>query len=117
MTDLANAVRKPWVIGDARVTVVVENQTDHIPPEFFFPDATAEAVATHEWLVPDFADEAGRIGLSVQAFVVETPTRTIVVDPCVGNGKTLEMPFWNDSMAVLGAVRGSGLLRAAMSTP
>ena len=26
----------------SRVTIVVENQTDHIPPEFFFPDATAE---------------------------------------------------------------------------
>ena len=75
---------------------MVENQTDHIPPELFFPDATAEAVATHEWLVPDFADDAGRIGLSIQAFIVETPTRTIVVDPCVGNGKRLEMPFWND---------------------
>src|SRR5262245_2020243 len=96
MTEIANAVGTPWVIGDTRVTVVLENQTDHIPPEFFFPDATAEAVAAHDWLVPEFADDEGRIGLAVQAFVVQTPTRTIVVDPCVGNGKTLEMPFWNE---------------------
>jgi glyoxylase-like metal-dependent hydrolase (beta-lactamase superfamily II) len=96
MSDPASTLQKPWMIGDVRVTIVVENQTDHIPPEFFFPAATAEAVSEHEWLVPDFADENGLIGLTVQAFVVETPTRTIVVDPCVGNGKTLEMPFWND---------------------
>jgi len=96
VSDPASTLQKPWAIGDVRVTVVVESQTDHIPPEFFFPAASAEAVAQHDWLVPDFADDRGRIGLSVQAFVVETPTRTIVVDPCVGNGKTLEMPFWND---------------------
>jgi glyoxylase-like metal-dependent hydrolase (beta-lactamase superfamily II) len=96
MSDPATTLQKPWAIGDVRVTIVVENQTDHIPPELFFPDASAEAVARHEWLVPDFADENGRIGMTVQAFVVETPTRTVVVDPCVGNGKTLEMPFWNE---------------------
>jgi glyoxylase-like metal-dependent hydrolase (beta-lactamase superfamily II) len=96
MSDPATTLQKPWAIGDARFTIVVESQTDHIPPELFFPDASAEAVARHEWLVPDFADENGRIGLTVQAFVVETPTRTVVVDPCVGNGKILEMPFWNE---------------------
>ncbi len=96
MSDPVTTVQKQWAIGDVRVTIVVESQTDHIPPELFFTDASAEAVARHEWLVPDFADDEGRIGLSVQAFVVETPTRTVVVDPCVGNGKTLEMPFWNE---------------------
>ncbi len=96
MSEATGVTGKPWDIGDVRVTVVLENQTDHIPPELFFPDATAEAVAAHDWLIPEFADEQGCIGLSIQAFVVETPTRTIVVDPCVGNGKTLDMPFWND---------------------
>jgi glyoxylase-like metal-dependent hydrolase (beta-lactamase superfamily II) len=85
-----------WQVGDVAVTVVVEEQTDHIPPELFFPAATAEAVARHAWVIPDFADEAGRIGMRIQAFVVEAGGRTIVVDPCVGNGKTLAMPFWND---------------------
>jgi glyoxylase-like metal-dependent hydrolase (beta-lactamase superfamily II) len=84
-----------WQVGDVAVTIVLEEQTDHIPPELFFPDATAEAVAKHQWLVPDFADEHGNIAMSIQAFVVEAGGRTIVVDPCVGNGKTLTMPFWN----------------------
>jgi glyoxylase-like metal-dependent hydrolase (beta-lactamase superfamily II) len=96
VSDPVTTVQKQWAIGDVRVTIVVESQTDHIPPELFFTDASAEAVASHQWLVPDFADDQGRIGLSVQAFVVETPTRIVVVDPCVGNGKTLEMPFWNE---------------------
>jgi glyoxylase-like metal-dependent hydrolase (beta-lactamase superfamily II) len=85
-----------WQVGDVAVTIVVEEQTDHIPPELFFPAATAEAVARHPWVIPDFADEAGRIGMRIQAFVVEAGGRTIVVDPCGGNGKTLNMPFWND---------------------
>jgi glyoxylase-like metal-dependent hydrolase (beta-lactamase superfamily II) len=96
MSETISTLGKTWAVGDVRVTIVLENQTDHIPPQFFFPDATPEAVAEHDWLFPDFADEDGNIGLSVQAFVVETPTRTIVVDPCVGNAKTLELPFWND---------------------
>ena len=27
-----------WTVGDVVITSVVEEQTDHIPPEFFFPD-------------------------------------------------------------------------------
>jgi hypothetical protein len=52
-----------WKVGAATITAVVEEETLHIPPEFFFPDATAAAVAEHAWLVPDYADEQGNIGL------------------------------------------------------
>jgi glyoxylase-like metal-dependent hydrolase (beta-lactamase superfamily II) len=85
-----------WKVGRTTITSVVEEQTDHIPPELFFPDATADAVARHEWLVPDHADANGNISLRVQAFVVEHDGRQVLVDPCVGNGKTLPIPFWND---------------------
>jgi glyoxylase-like metal-dependent hydrolase (beta-lactamase superfamily II) len=85
-----------WHIGSVEITSVIEAQTDHIPPTFFFPDSSADAVRRCRWLVPDYADESGNISLRVQAFVVRTPTRLIVVDPCVGNGKTLSLPFWND---------------------
>lgn len=85
-----------WTIGDVVITSVVEAQTDHIPPELFFPAATAAAVAKHDWVVPDFADEAGNIGMRIQALVVEVGGRRLLVDPCVGNGKHLVMPFWND---------------------
>jgi len=85
-----------WTVGDVVITSVVEAQTDHIPPELFFPAASAAEVAQHEWVVPDFADEAGNIGMRIQALVVEVAGRRLLVDPCVGNGKTLAMPFWND---------------------
>jgi glyoxylase-like metal-dependent hydrolase (beta-lactamase superfamily II) len=85
-----------WKVGDVTVTGVCEAQTDHVPPQLFFPAATAEAVAAHaSWLVPDHADEAGNVSLQVQAFVVEVGSRTIVVDPCVGNGRDRSLPFWS----------------------
>jgi glyoxylase-like metal-dependent hydrolase (beta-lactamase superfamily II) len=83
-------------VGALRITSVVEAQTDGIPPELFLPAASEELIRRHaDWLVPHFSDERGRIGLRVQAFVVETGGRTVVVDPCVGNGKTRSFPFWN----------------------
>jgi glyoxylase-like metal-dependent hydrolase (beta-lactamase superfamily II) len=85
-----------WVFGEIAMTCIVEAQLDAIPPELFFPDASADAVVRHEWLTPTWADDRGYIGLRVQALVVETPTRRILVDPCVGNGKTLTLPFWNN---------------------
>ncbi|MGZ4803707.1 MAG: MBL fold metallo-hydrolase [Acidimicrobiia bacterium] len=85
-----------WKVGDVTITSVLEDETFHIPPELFFPDATAGEVARHPWLVPDYADELGNIGLRVQAFVIEQESRTVLVDPCVGNGKVRPIPFWNE---------------------
>ncbi|HEV7762380.1 MAG TPA: MBL fold metallo-hydrolase [Acidimicrobiales bacterium] len=84
-----------WTVGDVRITSIVEAQTDGIPPQFFFPEATEELLQRHDWLVPRFADAHGRMHLRVQAFVVETGGRTLVVDPCVGNGKTRSLVFWH----------------------
>lgn len=93
---MADETTQSWTVGGARVTAVVEAQTDGIPPVFFFPDADEQLVQRHaDWLAPHFADAEGRIHLRVQAFVVETGGRTIVVDPCVGNGKVRSMPFWS----------------------
>ena len=85
-----------WQVGAVSITSVVEDETRRIPPELFFPDARAADVARHAWLVPDFADASGRVAMRVQAFVVETPRRRVLVDPCVGNGKKRPMPFWNE---------------------
>jgi len=95
-TDAEPTATQTWIVGATRITSVVESQTDHIPPEFFFPDASAEAVRRHAWLVPDYADTAGAISLRVQAFVIEVEGLTVVVDPCVGNGKKRSLPFWHD---------------------
>jgi glyoxylase-like metal-dependent hydrolase (beta-lactamase superfamily II) len=83
-----------WQVGDATVTSIVEDEIAHIPPEFFFPAATAPAVARHPWVVADYGDPDGNITLRVQALVVEIGDRVVLVDPCVGNFKDLALPFW-----------------------
>jgi glyoxylase-like metal-dependent hydrolase (beta-lactamase superfamily II) len=85
-----------WQVGDYAITAVLEEETPGIPPEFLLPDAKADDIAKHAWLVPDYADARGRISMRVQAFVIEGRGRRVVVDPCVGNGKKRPQPFWNE---------------------
>ncbi|MGZ4694728.1 MAG: MBL fold metallo-hydrolase [Acidimicrobiales bacterium] len=85
-----------WSVGDATITSVVEAETHHIPPELFFPGVAAADLLRQPWLVPDYVDAEGNIGLRVQALVIEVAGRRVLVDPCVGNGKTRQLPFWNE---------------------
>jgi len=87
-----------WQIGDVRVTRVVD-ATAHDEgtriSEFILPMATPDALAPLAWLRPDYVDPEGRPKLSVHALVLETPTKTIVVDTCHGNGKQRTIEFWS----------------------
>ena len=47
------------------------------------------------WLAPHFADEDGNLIMSIHALVVETPTRKLIVDTCIGNDKQRNYPRWN----------------------
>jgi glyoxylase-like metal-dependent hydrolase (beta-lactamase superfamily II) len=85
-----------WKVGKLTITAVVEAQFERIPPQFFFPEATAADVARQAWLVPDFATSDGRIAMRVQAFVISGGGRHVLVDPCVGNGKKRAVVFWNE---------------------
>jgi glyoxylase-like metal-dependent hydrolase (beta-lactamase superfamily II) len=96
MTVDPTTTAQRWTVGEATITSIVEDEILHIPPELFLVDATAADVAAHPEMVPDFADAEGRIALRVQALVVEVSDRTVLVDPCVGNGKTRSFPFWNE---------------------
>ena len=89
---------KRWTIGRATITALVEAETPGIPPQLFFPTATNDDVRSVEWLADEsgIADPSGAITFRVQAFVVEMNGRTVLVDPCVGNGKQRSLPFWND---------------------
>jgi glyoxylase-like metal-dependent hydrolase (beta-lactamase superfamily II) len=84
-----------WRIGDMVVTSVVEQVFDWSTPSFLFPDSTTELVQRYNWLVPDYADSGGNINGSVQALVIDQPGRRILVDPCVGNGRTRFLPNWH----------------------
>ena len=84
-----------WQVGDLKITKIVEVETiGHT--RFILPQATREAVQEIGWLCPHFADENGRLKLSIHALVVETPTRRIVVDTGLGNDKRdRDIPSWN----------------------
>ncbi len=65
------------------------------------------------WLQPDFADERGRLKMSIHALVVETPSRRIIVDTCLGNDKeNRRIPTWNNlQTSFLADVAAAGYAR------
>ncbi len=83
-----------WRIGDVRVTRVVEIEATG-GTRFILPDATPDAVRPLDWLRPHFMDERGRLRMSVHALVVDTPTRRVLVDTCIGNDKERTIPTWH----------------------
>jgi glyoxylase-like metal-dependent hydrolase (beta-lactamase superfamily II) len=85
-----------WTIGDVTVTKIVELEMTG-GSRFLLPQATPETILPIAWLRPHFADENGRLRMSIHSFVVQTPTRRIIVDTCLGNGKqNRRIPHWND---------------------
>ena len=100
------------------VTKVVELEVTG-GSRFILPQATREAVQPIAWLRPHFADEDGRLRMSIHSFVVETPTRRIVVDTCLGNDKqSRRIPQWNDLHGpFLDGPRRRGVSARVRSTP
>jgi glyoxylase-like metal-dependent hydrolase (beta-lactamase superfamily II) len=85
-----------WRIGDVMVTKIVELEATG-GSRFILPQATREAILPIAWLRPHFADDEGRLRMSIHALVVETPTRRVVVDTCIGNDKQMRrIPTWNN---------------------
>ena len=90
-----------WQIGDVTVTKIVELETTG-GSRFILPEATPDAIRPIAWLIPHFADENGRLKMSIHALVVEAPGsdgkgRRIIVDTCLGNDKKdRRIPAWND---------------------
>lgn len=83
-----------WTVGNVTITQVVELVFDGL--EAFLPDATPDAVLPIKWLRPDFITPEGILRFSIHAFVVDTGTRRIIVDTCVGNDKPRAVfPDWH----------------------
>ncbi|HVN90333.1 MAG TPA: MBL fold metallo-hydrolase [Candidatus Binataceae bacterium] len=95
---------KTWQIGDVKITRLQE-QEPVWPGTMITANATGEnALREGEWLKP-FIDEKGRIKLSIHSLLLESEGRKIIVDTCVGNGKSrpgfkdwnnLQLPFLKD---------------------
>src|SRR5690348_16810303 len=89
-----DAVMK-WRVGEVTITKIVELEAAG-GSRFILPQATREAVRDIPWLYPHFADDEGRLKMSVHALVVETPGRRLVIDTCIGNDKqNRAVPWWN----------------------
>jgi glyoxylase-like metal-dependent hydrolase (beta-lactamase superfamily II) len=83
-----------WQVGDVRITRILELDATG-GTRFILPQATREVVQTIPWLAPHFADEDGRLKMSIHALVVETPSKRIIVDTCIGNDKQRDIPTWS----------------------
>ncbi len=84
-----------WQVGAVRITRVRELGGEPFPGTFLLPDASPALVQRHAWLKPHFAHEDGRLYGSIHSFVIESGTRRIVVDTCVGNDKPRTVKAWN----------------------
>ena len=106
-----------WRIGDVTVTKIVELEVRG-GSRFILPQATYDAVLPIGWLQPHFADERGRLRMSIHALVVETPERRIIVDTCLGNDKAgRRIPGWNNLQGpFLADLAAAGFPRESIDT-
>ena len=106
-----------WRIGEVTVTKLVELEVTG-GSRFILPQATYEEILPIAWLQPDFADERGRLKMSIHALVVEAPSRRIIVDTCLGNDKeNRRIPTWNKlQTSFLAGLAAAGYARETIDT-
>ena len=86
-----------WQIGDVKITRVVEVEValpgggENSMVMQAYPDAVKEI----GWLRPHFATDEGHMRVAIQALLIETPTKRIIVDTCIGNDKPRVSPVFN----------------------
>jgi glyoxylase-like metal-dependent hydrolase (beta-lactamase superfamily II) len=76
-----------WRVGAVTIEQVFEMDLI-VAPQGMFTKATAEGLRAIDWLGPRHVDAEGRLVMQIQALVVRTPSCVIVVDTCVGDGKS-----------------------------
>ena len=104
---------KRVTFGDVTIDSLVELQGLGYEPSFFFPDATMAAFEGElDWLAPHFWDVAARTYIRcIQSFVVRTGRHTVLVDACVGDGKSRpSTPAWDGLKSTwLDQLKGTGV--------
>ncbi len=98
-------------LGDVTITSIIERDGPWRKPQEMFPAWTDEVGFGHlKTLEPEMYDAAsGKMVITYQTFVVQTPKHTMLVDTCVGEDKNLGAPFnsypkqpWLDGFAATG---------------
>lgn len=86
--------KNQWTIGDVKISRVVESDAIW-EGTMLLPNATPENVKKEgDWLRP-FSAEDGRVKLTIQALIIESQGKRILVDSCIGNDKVRSNPEWN----------------------
>ena len=83
-----------WQIGNVKITRIVEVEMAG-GTRFILPQATKENVLPIDWLYPHFMTEDGRLIMSIHALIIDTGSRRIMVDTCLGNDKERKIPAWH----------------------
>jgi glyoxylase-like metal-dependent hydrolase (beta-lactamase superfamily II) len=83
-------------LGEIQIDRILEMVTPFMTPMAMFPDSTPDDLAKHRhWLEPWALDPVtGKIIITIQTYVIRTPHHTILVDTCLGCGKT--NPYFPD---------------------
>lgn len=85
---------KSWQVGDVTVTRIIELESARTP-EFGYRNLSTEEILEQAWMRPHFATEDGLLKSAIQAFVLESQGKRIIVDTCVGNDKQRGNPAWH----------------------
>jgi glyoxylase-like metal-dependent hydrolase (beta-lactamase superfamily II) len=86
---------QPMTIGRFEVRRV-EEMIWTISPRFLFSQLTYADFEPHrDWLIPHFSAAELKLRLSIHTFVIRTPHHTILIDTCIGNDRTRDVPLWN----------------------
>lgn len=95
------------MIGDARVTNVIEYTGPTHPPEFLFPEISkaerdASIAANASWLAPHhYVPHMDRFIVTIQIWVVHAGGNVILIDTGVGNFKNRAAPRMNQLNTLL----------------
>ncbi len=100
-------------LGDVTIHRIVEQQQAFSSALDFFPTLTPECLAENRpWLAPQALDEADRLVLCFQSYVIQTPHHIVLVDSCIGNDKERPArPSWHRKTddAFIGGLAAVGL--------
>ncbi|MFE2937750.1 MBL fold metallo-hydrolase [Streptomyces sp. NPDC059255] len=87
-----------WRIGDVKITMIEEfgswSPIDADLMKEASPDSVPDEIRATDWLRRDYLNENGEVYGAMRTYVIETPTRTIVMDTGLGNHKDRVLPIW-----------------------
>lgn len=110
---------RQWTVGDVRITRIVEVARHPAPVGMLLAGEGPELFEPYrDWLHPHFIDDEGNILMQWQAFALQTPTRTMMVDTCIGNDRrTLHFDVFNNLQTeFLADLRHAGIDPDAVDT-